>query len=335
MDNPFGPYLQAPAAAPAPATRPRGKRRRLREAEPQTIGTNPEIWPPPAPEPRDDVIAGPTAAQRSAPDAEGEGFTGTWTDWTTPVVGPAPRADVDWNDWATTTAADQRGDRFEMPVLPRLKDFGGGGPITRRPRKSYDDERDDNRRSRLATAAITGVLGALVLVVVVAIVASIYVGGGKTPSAAPVVAGVPNAAAALAATTTVPLPAHAVAGCEAFRDSAITISAEPGDTTTAQGAILGFEYSYYVDRDAARARTFVTDDAFVGDEAALADGIASYPPGVRYCVHITRAIASDPDLWHVTVEQQLPSTSVVRFAYAIRTTEVDPGRYRITSINYR
>lgn len=48
-----------------------------------------------------------------------------------------------------------------------------------------------------------------------------------------------------------------------FRSSSITISAEHGYTASPQGAILGFEYSYYVDRDAAQARTYVADDAHV------------------------------------------------------------------------
>ena len=55
------------------------------------------------------------------------------------------------------------------------------------------------------------------------------------------------------------------------------ISAEPGDTSTPQRAILGFEHAYFVDRSAVKARTFVTGDAQVGNEAAPAIGIAGLP----------------------------------------------------------
>lgn len=343
MDNPFGAYFSSPAD-PA-RRRPQGKRRRRRrrEAEPQTIGTNPETWPPPEPEPFDEV-PGALATAPTEPiyrtAAEEDGFTGDWNDWNdeAPVEETPHRTDdVDWNDWATATATEQSGDRVEMPVLPRLKDFGGGGPIARRPRKKYDDERYDDPNGRAkAAAAVKGIVGALVFVVVLGLAANIFLGSGDTPVAAKQasVSGAPTTGST--ATTVPPLPAHAVAGCESFRSQSITISAERGDTATPQGAILGFEYSYYVDRDAAKARTYVTDDAHVGDESALAAGISTFPTGVKYCIHITRADSTDPTVWNVTVQQQWPGdTAIEKIQQTMRTAEVAPGRYRITSIDHR
>ncbi|UGT53209.1 hypothetical protein [Nocardia asteroides] len=342
MDNPFGAYLSSPEPA---RRRPQGKRRRRRrrEAEPQTIGTNPETWPPPDPEPYTEVPEGDPHALTQPiyrDPADEDGFTGDWNDWHSDApVEPAPQRgdEVDWNDWATTTATEQSGDRVEMPVLPRLKDFGGGGPISRRPRKKYDDERYDDPHGRAkAAAAVKGIVGALLFVLLVGVAAAIFLGpdekSGSTQQAA--VAGASSTAPTQ--TAVAPPPAHAVAGCESFRSQSITISAERGDTASPQGAILGFEYSYYVDRDAAKARTYVTDDAHVGDEAALAAGIATFPTGVKYCIHITRADATDPTLWNVTVQQQWPGEAAIeKIQQTMRTAEVAPGRYRITSIDHR
>ncbi|MFC4377204.1 hypothetical protein ACFO5K_24290 [Nocardia halotolerans] len=340
MDNPFGAYFSSsPEAAPS-GRRPQGKRRRRRrrEAEPQTIGTNPEIWPPPDPEPFTEASPAPVQPQPVYRDPEtDDGFTGDWNDWNdNTAVEPRRTDDVDWNDWATTTATEQSGDHVEMPVLPRLKDFGGGGQIARRPRKNYYDERYDDSDSRAkAAAAIKGVVGALVFVVVLGLAATIFLGPGDD-------AGAEQAAVSGAVTTvptssvTPPLPAHGLPGCEEFRTASITISAEHGDTATPQGAILGFEHSYFVDRDATKARTFVTDDAHVGSESALATGIATLPPEVKYCVHITRGDSTDPSVWHVTIHQQWPGdTGIEKIHQTMRTAEVADGRYRITSIDHR
>lgn len=342
MDNPFGAYFSSSAERSPTKRRPQGKRRRRRrrEAEPQTIGTNPETWPPPDPEPFDNQDR-PQPPQAPPvyhdPDA---GFTGDWNDWTstdgTAVTEPTPRAeDVDWNDWATSTATEQSGELTPPPTLPRLKDYGGGGPITRRPRKSYRDERYDDPGSRAKTAAVVkGVVGALAFVVLLGVAANIFLG----PSEEPVTAqqALVPATRPGTPTTVPPLPEHALSGCEAFRSESITISAERGDTATPQGAILGFEYSYYVERDAAKARTYVTDDAHVGDEAALAAGIATFPLGVKYCIHITRGDSADPSVWHVTVHQQWPGESAVeKIHQTMRTAEVVDGRFRITRIEHR
>ncbi|MFE3542571.1 hypothetical protein ACFXK0_06315 [Nocardia sp. NPDC059177] len=345
MDNPFGAYFSSPDGATPARRRPQGKRRRRRrrEAEPQTIGTNPEVWPPPEPEPFDDRPAAPPAYVEPVyrtDDEDDDGFTGDWNDWhdeTAATTEPVRRDDVDWNDWATTTATEQSGDHVEMPVLPRLKDFGGGGTISRRPRKSYDDERYDDPHGRTkAAAVIKGVVGALVFVVALGLAANIFLGPGDRADEAKqaALAGAPTTESA--PTLVAPAPAHAVDGCESFRSPSITISADRGDTASPQGAILGFEYSYYVDRDAAKARTYVTDDAYVGDEAALAAGIATFPIGVKYCIHITRADSTDPSLWNVTVQQQWPGdTAIEKINQTMRTTEVSAGRYRITSIDHR
>ncbi|MFC9873941.1 hypothetical protein [Nocardia salmonicida] len=340
MDNPFGAYFASPDATSSGRRRPQGKRRRRRrrEAEPQTIGTNPETWPPPDPEPFDDGPFQPAPVEPvyRNPDDD-DGFTGDWNDWNDADVPVEPQRgdDVDWNDWATATATEQSGDHVEIPVLPRLKDFGGGGQVARRPRKNFDDERYDESGGKVkAAAAIKGIIGAVVFVVVLGLAATIFLGPADKPTTTAQAA----ASNTRATTSTVvpPLPAHALSGCESFRTPSITISAERGDTASPEGAILGFEYSYYVDRDAAKARSFVTDNAHVGNASALAEGIGSLPLDVKYCVHITKADAADATLWNVTIHQKWPGDATTeKINQVMRTTEVAPGRHRITSIDHR
>ena len=357
-ENPFSAYFTPPEAAAAEPTpeppRKRPRRRRRLEAEPQTIGTNPQTWPPPEPEP--EVFDAeefepdyPTPAysppeQHDTTDeivdavtVDDDGFTGDWNDWTgglPTTATPATADEVDWDDWATTTATEQSGDYNANPTLPRLTDYGGGGKIAKRPRRNYDDERYDGDRGKSrVVAAVGGIVGAVALVAIVGAVATVV--GDDT--AAPTQAGGVQARAGAATTVTeAVLPAHGLPGCETFRSPSITISAERGDVSTPQGAILGFEYSYFVDRSAVKARSFVTDNAHVGSEAALATGIAGLPQGVRYCVHITRGDANDGAVWDVAVRQQWPGdTTAEKIDYVIRTTEVADDRYRITSINYK
>ncbi|WP_194825755.1 hypothetical protein [Nocardia sp. XZ_19_231] len=340
MDNPFGAYFASPDATSPGRRRPQGKRRRRRrrEAEPQTIGTNPETWPPPDPEPFDDGPFQPAPVEPvyRNPDDD-DGFTGDWNDWNDGDVPAEPQRgdDVDWNDWATATATEQSGDHVEIPVLPRLKDFGGGGQIARRPRRNFDDERYDESGGKVkAAAAIKGIIGAVVFVVLLGLAATIFLG----PADKPITTAQAAVSGTRATTSTVvpPLPAHALSGCESFRTPSITISAERGDTASPEGAILGFEYSYYVDRDAAKARSFVTDNAHVGNASALAEGIGSLPLDVKYCVHITKADAADATLWNVTIHQKWPGDATTeKINQVMRTTEVAPGRHRITSIDHR
>lgn len=144
-DNPFSAYFTAPELEPTP-----GAEQPQHEAEARTIGTTPETWPPPEPEaddagevepdyptsytpPEQDVVADGA----SAVDDE---YTGSWNDWNTEFPAAddvaARRGDeVDWDDWATTTATEQSGDYVPTPTLPRLTDYGGGGKVARRPRR--------------------------------------------------------------------------------------------------------------------------------------------------------------------------------------------------------
>ncbi|MEV0684754.1 hypothetical protein AB0I35_12905 [Nocardia sp. NPDC050378] len=87
----------------------------------------------------------------------------------------------------------------------------------------------------------------------------------------------------------------------------------PGDTSSGPGAILGFNYAYYVQRSAEQARRFVTADALVGPGDRLQAGIDAVPAGTRHCVTISPLVrVGDADLWAVTVTEYHPGSE--RFA---------------------
>ncbi|WP_052314471.1 hypothetical protein [Nocardia thailandica] len=83
----------------------------------------------------------------------------------------------------------------------------------------------------------------------------------------------------------------------------------PGDTSSGPGAILGFNYAYYVQRSAEQARRFLTADALVGPGDRLQAGIDAVPAGTRHCVTISPLVRlGDADLWAVTVTEYHPTT---------------------------
>lgn len=304
-DNPFD--LDLPAyVTPEPEETGQRRRRRRPEHDP-AIGEDPEYWTPLEPE------------DLPPPDSPG-----------------APGFHGDWDAWARDLRARQAAREFEAvadedrPALPPLKDFGGGGAVVRgrRARRDFDDGRVDQRRFR--GAAMVGSAGAVVLVVLVVLVVNVFVLGGD-PAPAPAVAAVSSAPRLVPATPTskAPRPGYATAECDTVRTPSLTVGALDGDTSSAQNAILGFEFAYYVRRDASKARSYATEDARIGSESAIAAGIQDTPPGTRYCVYI---MPLSPGVWNVSLHQQFPDEPVEKIAQRITTREVSPGSFRIVDV---
>ena len=83
----------------------------------------------------------------------------------------------------------------------------------------------------------------------------------------------------------------------------------PGDTSSGPGAILGFNYAYYVQRSAKQARQFLASDALVGPGDRLQAGIDAVPAGTHHCVTISPLVrVGDADLWAVTVTEYHPGS---------------------------
>lgn len=286
------------------------RRRRHRPDYDPAIGEDPEVWTPI----REEALP--------PPEAPGEpGFQG------------------DWDEWAHDQRARQAARHEALignespehePGLPRLKDFGGGGPVVRgrRARRTFDDGRVDERR--LGGAAVLGIGGAGVLVVLGVLAANIFMTGGDetTPAAARPAAGSSSMVAATSAprTTMAAPPAYATADCQTVRTPSLTVGAVDGDTSSPQNVVLGFEFAYYVRRDAAKARAYATADAHFGTEASIAAGIEGTPVATRYCVYVTPA---GGDKWTINLHQQFPGEPVEKIAHRFTIREVTPGSFRI------
>ena len=308
-DNPFD--IDLPAyVAPEDIERPQGKsgRRRHRPDVDPAIGVDPEYWTPPV--------------EEELPPPERPG---------------APGFHGDWDQWAQDLRAQQAARVYDVdppePQIPRLKDFGGGGPVVRgrRARREFDDGRVDGGRRGLAVVAI---IGALTAVVGAVIAVNVFATSSDTAAATGITASAPVRSSAGSTTarpgTVATPPAYATADCTTVRTPSLTSGAVDGDTSTAQNTILGFEFAYYVRRDASKARSYATADAKIGSEAAIARGIADTPTAARYCVYITPAGA--PGVWTVNLHQQFPDEPVEKIAHRITTREVSPGSHRIVEI---
>lgn len=123
------------------------------------------------------------------------------------------------------------------------------------------------------------------------------------------------------------VPAEPV--CPATAADGVWTGNGPGGTESGPAAIFGFEYAYYVERDGARARTFVADGAAVGSAEVLQRvGIDTIPTGTTHCLRITERA---PDEFGVQVTQTTPGAPAVVFNQIART-RTEAGRTLVISI---
>ncbi|MFF0546845.1 hypothetical protein ACFYTF_28815 [Nocardia thailandica] len=324
-DDPYNPFdVELPAYVPpedfdpedpfartTPDLGQSGRRRHRPDYDP-AIGQDPEHWEPIREE------------ELPPPEAPGEpGFQGDWDEWA---------EDLRARQAARHEAVIGNESPEHEPSLPRLKDFGGGGPVVRgrRARRTFDDGRVDERH--LGGAAVLGIVGAGVVLVLTVLAVNVFMAGGDEP--APAAAGPAGAAVSpsmVSATSSArfapaPPPAYATADCQTVRTPSLTAGAVDGDTSSPQNVVLGFEFAYYVRRDAAKARSYATADAHFGTEASLAAGIEATPAATRYCVYVTPA---GGDKWTVNLHQQFPGEPVEKIAHRFTIKEVTPGSFRI------
>ncbi|WP_327151194.1 hypothetical protein [Nocardia sp. NBC_01329] len=259
--------------------------------------------------------------RRDRVEEEGDAYAGEWSRWlddprrTGEEGDDDPVFDLDDSD-AAAASRTGTGGRVVRAVLPQSVTAAarGGGRVW--PTVAWS----------LAVVATIAVIGAVV---------AVNVEAARRERVSPEA----NQAAAstIVAASTSALPAswdHATGGCTRTRTGSITIGADPGDHSTPQLAILGFEWAYYVERDAALARTFATPDARISRVGTLQAGIDSQPDGVRYCVYITAGDAGG-EVWDVELHEQWPGDSeAMRYGQRITTTTKD-GKALITGIARR
>ncbi|MFD6221209.1 hypothetical protein [Nocardia asteroides] len=114
--------------------------------------------------------------------------------------------------------------------------------------------------------------------------------------------------------------------------SGVVTGSGPGDTSSGPAAILGYNYAYYVQRSADRARKFLTAETIVGPGVRLQAGIDAVPAATRHCVTISPLDTfGDAELWAVTVTEYRPQGEPFAPRQIITTRTVD-GVTRISSI---
>ncbi|WP_280507257.1 hypothetical protein [Nocardia flavorosea] len=260
-------------------------------------------------------------------------YSGEWSQWLdSPHRRPA-------RSQSAETDADDEISEDELPAYiddepppPTLQEQRGG--LSVRPHPELDDHDAISQRWWWRTAVWTTTVAATVAAIGAIVAFNLRTTTHEPPPAAGPAGSAPTTTAA-ASTTALPASwEHATAGCTRARSGSITIGADPGDHSSPQQAILGFEWSYYVERDAALARTFTTPDAKVSDQETIQAGIDSQPDGVRYCVYITAA-DNTGKVWDVELQEQWPDDpEPIRYGQKI-TTITEHGKTLITGISRR
>ena len=277
-----------------------------------------------------------TAGSRPKPRPSDGGDTpvGDWESWLKTSRDPEPcpvpreRPHSMWRD-AETDAE---------PAGPRVVDRTGSNPgpgLRRRPPRW--------REGRLAGRVIGLVAFAVTAVVVVVVVLSVVRGENRRVDSSTV------ATASMTAMAPMVADEHAAAGCRQSRAGLSVSGTGPGGFGSGPDVILAFERGYYVDRDAVKAKDFLTGNAEgvgrAGIRYSLTDdfirrGINDVPRGTKYCVQIE---PDSPDRWRVHIVEE---TEVVVAADPLRkpitaidqlitTVVVEDGRTLIATIAQR
>ncbi|MFI9406655.1 hypothetical protein [Nocardia sp. NPDC052316] len=124
-----------------------------------------------------------------------------------------------------------------------------------------------------------------------------------------------------------------VLSCPTTKDGKVTLGNGSGDTASGAGAILGFQYAFYVERSGERARKFVADDALnVSPAASIQKGIDDEVPiGTRHCMRI---LELTPGTYEVDLQEFRPDETKRLYKQTITTVERD-GRHLLYTIDER
>ncbi|MEV0293418.1 hypothetical protein [Nocardia sp. NPDC050710] len=279
---------------------------------PEPPGDHPELgW-----RPADEPAVPPPPPQYRAPDT---------TVFPDPPRSPVPPSDFDatvrhhtppagsdrW--WSPTDT----GEVPKPPPEPRRSEPGlswADDPIAKRLAPSAPVAAPSGSRSGTGRRWIVlGVVAALVVVAAIGLVIVLAArdSGGDTEQVA-------SAA-----------PTSAVSSCPSSVEGSVTTGNGPGDTSSGEKAILGFQHAYYTDRNGALARSFVAPDANVEPSEDLQRTIdQQIPKGTTYCLRITLLA---PDRFNVVVNEQRPGGTTFTYFQLIQTVNLD-GRYLVQVI---
>ncbi|MGW0251376.1 hypothetical protein ACWDYH_32585 [Nocardia goodfellowii] len=269
-------------------------------------------------------------------------WAGEWEDWMSDPAHKAPESeaaeidlpaddfDADEPDWDIPDDYDDTTDYSDNGSAARaaFRDRSGGGGILR---AAADRNRSAWSARSGASKAVSILIGVLVWVAVIGVVVLVITANTRTEQ--PPVATGPVSTTTGAPVSSVPSSpwGHATTGCTKTRTPGAAVGAEPGSTTDPVDVIFGFEWAYYVDRSAAKARSYTTPDAKLPSAETIQKGIDKQPNGTQYCVYLTQA-DKDGNVWNVELHEKWPGDrEPQKYGQTITTARVG-DRTLITAI---
>lgn len=282
--------------------------------------------PPPASRPRPR-----SAPPASSPPSERASEAGSeWSSWLVDPVKHTPRPSQPSHHQSTTVdeAATGRHDRgcFDVDANPSGSLVDRSGPSPGPAMRARARARADAGVS--SSWWISAVIGIGVAIGIAAVVLVLV----NQPSSS-------SRARTASASRAHPVPpdpqtaALATPGCVQQPDPtapAPVSGTGAGDTRSAAGVVLAFEWAYYSARSGQAARSLATSEASVPDAGAIQRGIDRVPAGTRYCVQITPEQTQSGTV-RVALTEQYPGGDPQTFTQRI-TTRTTSGGWRITGI---
>ncbi|QIS09222.1 hypothetical protein [Nocardia arthritidis] len=131
----------------------------------------------------------------------------------------------------------------------------------------------------------------------------------------------------------VPTSTKAELSCPPIKDGKVTQSNGPGDTASGPGAILGFQYAFYVQRSGEQARKFVASDTVNVSTADIIQKAIDeqIPVGTTHCLRI---VETAPETYDVDLTEHRPDGATRVYLQTVNTANRD-GKELVYSIKNR
>jgi hypothetical protein len=130
-----------------------------------------------------------------------------------------------------------------------------------------------------------------------------------------------------------PVTPTAALSCPASNDGKVTVGNGAGDTNSGPGAILGFQYAYYVERSGERARSYLAADAeYLSPAEVLQKAIDDeIPVGTTHCVRIS---ATAQDAYDVDLTEHRADGTTIVYPQTVLTVDRD-GKKLLFAVRQR
>ncbi|WP_336873501.1 hypothetical protein [Rhodococcus qingshengii] len=195
------------------------------------------------------------------------------------------------------------------------------GPVTSPPPWS-----DPAARKKLQFAG-AALLAVVLLVAVVVGITTMLGGGDNNVTAAGANPQTPSTIATSSSS-------NSLLNCQEIRSPERSESSGRGDTESADGVIIAYEYAFFVARDARAMVDLSVPSPTVATEDQLATSINAMPVDTPWCVNITPA--TDPDKFDVAVRfVEADGTTVTTWNQTMTVLKSAEGQWNIIAVQGR